>query len=165
MRGWSRPQLLAAVVGAVAVAVVIGVPTGLIANPIYTRMTAAPAWSYAVWAATSVLSGLLIATYVRRPAATRSPTRVSGRQHRIAASGGMSGMQQARRRSRGNEWRPQPLGAAATSPGRGVAGVVGLGAAAAPSERAGDVPTAGRIRCLAHRARRRSSTTPMNANR
>jgi lipoprotein-anchoring transpeptidase ErfK/SrfK len=76
IRSWSWPQWMAAVVGAVVVSAVLGVPTGLIATPFYIRMTAAPGWSYVVWLATSVLSGLLIATYVRRPSVTRSPTRV-----------------------------------------------------------------------------------------
>jgi hypothetical protein len=76
MRSWSWSQWIAAVVGAVVVSAVLGVPTGLIATPFYTRMTPAPTWGYVVWVATSVLSGLLIATYVRRPAAARSPTRV-----------------------------------------------------------------------------------------
>lgn len=64
---WSWTRIWVAVLGAILVAVVIGVPTGLIPSPFYIRMTAAPWWSYAVWLATALLSGPLIATYVRAP--------------------------------------------------------------------------------------------------
>jgi len=74
-RRLSWAQGLVAAVGALAVAVVVGVPTGLIATPFYTRMTPAPWWSYGVWTATAVLSGLLIATYVRRPFRSNTPSR------------------------------------------------------------------------------------------
>ena len=47
----------------------IGIPTGLLATPWYTRMTPPTWWSYLVWVATAVMSGLFIATYVRRPGA------------------------------------------------------------------------------------------------
>jgi hypothetical protein len=68
-------QGLVAAVGTLAVAVVVGVPTGLVATPFYARMTPAPWWSYWVWIATAVLSGLLIATYVRRPFRSKAPSR------------------------------------------------------------------------------------------
>jgi hypothetical protein len=50
----------------------VGLPTGVIANPFYTRMTPVPWWGYAVWLATAIVSGLLIATYVRGPATSRA---------------------------------------------------------------------------------------------
>ncbi|MEX0835593.1 MAG: hypothetical protein WD010_05850 [Nitriliruptor sp.] len=51
--------------GTVAVALLIGLPTELIPNPIFTRMVAAEWWNTPVLVASSVLSGLLLATYVR----------------------------------------------------------------------------------------------------
>lgn len=54
---------------AVAVALVIGIPTGIVETPWYTRMTPVLWWNYPVWAVSSVLTGALIATYVRQPAA------------------------------------------------------------------------------------------------
>ena len=66
LRRWSWLQWLAAAVSAVVVALIIGVPTGLVTTPFYTRMTPVPWWSYAVWVSTAVLSGLLMATYLRR---------------------------------------------------------------------------------------------------
>ncbi|WP_051660558.1 hypothetical protein [Mycolicibacterium aromaticivorans] len=75
MPRWSWKQWLAAVIGAVAVALVVGVPTGLLTTPLYTRMTPVPWWSYTVWIATAAMSGMLIATYVQRPQATPAATR------------------------------------------------------------------------------------------
>lgn len=50
---------------ALAVAVLIGVPTGVVETPWYTRMTPVLWWNYPVWALSSALSGALAATYVR----------------------------------------------------------------------------------------------------
>jgi hypothetical protein len=66
---------LVSTLGAVVVALVVGVPTGLVSTPFYTRMTPVTWWNYGVWITTAVLSGLLIATYVRRPVTTRAPSR------------------------------------------------------------------------------------------
>lgn len=69
---WPWTQWLVAGAGAIVVALIVGVPTGLVATPLYTRMTPVSWWSYGVWISTAVLSGLIIATYVHRPA--QSPT-------------------------------------------------------------------------------------------
>ena len=58
-------------VGALAafvVAVLIGVPTGIIETPWYHRMTPVLWWNYPVWTMSSLLTGALAATYVRNPA-------------------------------------------------------------------------------------------------
>jgi len=68
VRRWTGLQWLVALLGAAAVAVAMGIPSALIANPFFVRMIPAPWWSYAVWLATAALSGVLLATYVRRPA-------------------------------------------------------------------------------------------------
>jgi len=62
---WLRLAVAAA--GAAAVALAVGVPSALVANPLFVRMTPAPWWSYAIWVLTAVASGILVATYVRRP--------------------------------------------------------------------------------------------------
>ncbi|MFE9650389.1 hypothetical protein ACFYO0_41110 [Streptomyces sp. NPDC006365] len=65
MRTWpARRWLLAAAVTVIA-ALVIGVPTGVVPTPFYTRMTPVLWWNYPVWLVSSVLEGLLVATYVR----------------------------------------------------------------------------------------------------
>ncbi|MEV6110594.1 hypothetical protein AB0M28_38730 [Streptomyces sp. NPDC051940] len=65
MRMWTLRHWLAALGVALVAGVAIGVPTGVISTPLYTRMTPVLWWNYPVWAVTSVLEGLLIATYVR----------------------------------------------------------------------------------------------------
>lgn len=55
----------AALVGAATSAVVVGVPTVVIPNPVFGRALPVTWWSYPVLFAVSALSGLLIATYVR----------------------------------------------------------------------------------------------------
>lgn len=78
---FTRRQWLVALTSATAVALVTGLPTDLVPNPFYRRMTPILWWNYPVWAATAVLAGLVTATYVRR-----QPGRpVAG----AAASGGL----------------------------------------------------------------------------
>lgn len=54
-------------------AVVVGVPTGVISTPFYTRMTPVLWWNYPVWLATAILSGLIMATYVRSTLPAKAP--------------------------------------------------------------------------------------------
>lgn len=69
-------QLGVAVVVAAVVAVAVGVPSAVLANPFFVRMTPVPWWSFAVWALTALLSGVLAATYVnRRASASAAPGR------------------------------------------------------------------------------------------
>ena len=65
--GWPPRRWLAASVGAVVTALVVGTPTGIVPSPFYTRMTPVLWWNYPVWLATAVLGGLILATYVRTP--------------------------------------------------------------------------------------------------
>ncbi|MFF7642885.1 hypothetical protein [Streptomyces canus] len=65
MRTWPLRRWLVAAAVTVLAALVIGVPTGVIPTPFYTRMTPVLWWNYPVWAISSVLEGLLVATYVR----------------------------------------------------------------------------------------------------
>lgn len=59
------------------VALVLGVPTAVIDNPVFGRAIAPTAWSTPVLVATAVLGGLLVGTYVAAPSALeRRPTRV-----------------------------------------------------------------------------------------
>ncbi|MDK9500931.1 hypothetical protein QEZ40_006961 [Streptomyces katrae] len=65
MRTWTTGRWAVAASVAVLAAIVIGVPTGVIPSPFYTRMTPVLWWNYPVWLMSSVLEGLLVATYVR----------------------------------------------------------------------------------------------------
>ncbi len=62
---WSPRRWMAAGVGALVTALVIGVPTDVIPNRVFGRTVAVAAWAYPVLVATAVLGGLLFATYVR----------------------------------------------------------------------------------------------------
>lgn len=66
LRGWTRRQYLAAAGFSVGFALLIGYPTVLIPNPVFSREIPVVAWNYPVWIATSILAGMLAATYVRR---------------------------------------------------------------------------------------------------
>lgn len=62
---WSPRRWFAAMAGALVTALVIGLPTDVIPNPVFGRPVAVTSWAYPVLAVTAVLSGLLFATYVR----------------------------------------------------------------------------------------------------
>lgn len=53
---------------AIFAALAIGIPTGIIETPWYHRMTPVLWWNYPVWALSALLTGALVATYVRDPA-------------------------------------------------------------------------------------------------
>lgn len=60
------PTLLgAAALGAIPVALALGLPTDIVPNPWFTRMTPIYADQYVWWAGTSLLTGALLATYLR----------------------------------------------------------------------------------------------------
>ena len=59
-----RAWVLAAA-GTLATAVAIGVPTEIIGNPWFARMTPVRSQDYVVWAATALLAGLIAGTFVR----------------------------------------------------------------------------------------------------
>lgn len=71
LSAWTPRQTVAATIFTVAFAVLIGVPTVLIPNPVFGREIPVVAWNYPVWIVTSVLAGMLAATYVR-PAKART---------------------------------------------------------------------------------------------
>lgn len=62
------PRFLAtALISAAALALASAIPTDIIDNPWFTRMTPVYADQYAYWIATSLLAGVLVATYVGLP--------------------------------------------------------------------------------------------------
>lgn len=64
---WPARRFAVALLAAGATVLVIGVPTALIPNPVFGREIAPTSWAWPSLIATAVLSGLLIATYVRNP--------------------------------------------------------------------------------------------------
>jgi hypothetical protein len=55
--------VLLSAVGAVMCAVLLGIPTAIIPNPVFDRIIDAGASNYFFWASTSVVTGALLATY------------------------------------------------------------------------------------------------------
>lgn len=62
---WTRRQIAVALFSGLAVFGVIGVATMLIPNPIFGRDIPPVWWNYPVLVVTAILSGMLIATYVK----------------------------------------------------------------------------------------------------
>jgi hypothetical protein len=71
LAGWSARHWAVAVVAAAAAALALGLPTDVVPNPLYTRMTPVQWWNYPVLVASVLLIGLTAGTYVRDPAAGR----------------------------------------------------------------------------------------------
>lgn len=55
--------LVLALAGTIVNALVLGIPTAVIPNPVFHRVIAAGASNYFFWASTSIVTGALLATY------------------------------------------------------------------------------------------------------
>jgi hypothetical protein len=66
LRRWHARQFLVAAAAGAAIALLIGLPTDVIPNPVFGRPVPVTWWSYPTLIVTSVLGGLLAGTYVRR---------------------------------------------------------------------------------------------------
>jgi hypothetical protein len=90
--GWTVRQRLAAVGFSVTFALLIGIPTVLIPNPVFGRQVPVHAWSYPVWIASSILAGMLAATYLRPPggvAPAMQPNQTGDAPSRWGMAGGL----------------------------------------------------------------------------
>lgn len=67
-------RLAVGLASALVTALVIGIPTGVIETSWYHRMTPVLWWNYPVWVVSSLLTGALVATYVRDPELEVPPT-------------------------------------------------------------------------------------------
>lgn len=65
MRSWGRRRWLVAVGATVATTVAVAVPTDLIDTPVFGREVPPTWWSWPALLVSAVLTGLLVATYVR----------------------------------------------------------------------------------------------------
>ncbi len=63
LRGWTTSRWLIAFGSSILTALIISLPTAVIKNPIFGREISVTAWSVPVIVITSILSGLLFATY------------------------------------------------------------------------------------------------------
>lgn len=84
LRGWSARRWGAAAAAALVTFFVIGLPTDVIPNPVFGRPVPVTWWSLPVLIVTSLLAGLLFATYVREP----GDTLVADRPARTGGIGG-----------------------------------------------------------------------------
>lgn len=64
LREWPGIRWVVTVFTALFTFLLIGIPTDIVPNPIFGREIAVTSWSLSVLVATSILSGLLLATYV-----------------------------------------------------------------------------------------------------
>lgn len=62
---WTSRRWIIAVVTSVVTYIVIAIPTAIIKNPIFGREVGVTSWSIPVLVITSILSGLLFATYIK----------------------------------------------------------------------------------------------------
>lgn len=69
LAAWEPRRRAVALAGAVATALAVGVPTDVVPNPLFGRSVPVLWWNYPVLAVTAVLGGIVLATYVRVPAA------------------------------------------------------------------------------------------------
>lgn len=68
LSGWPARRWFAALGTAVATYVMVAIPTVLIPNPWFAREIPVTPWAQPVLIITAILTGLLVATYVARPA-------------------------------------------------------------------------------------------------
>jgi hypothetical protein len=66
--GWSLRRWLAAATAAVAFALLVAIPTDLVDTPVFGREIPPTWWAWPALVVSSVLGGLLVATYVAGPA-------------------------------------------------------------------------------------------------
>jgi hypothetical protein len=75
---WPARRWLAGAAAAAVFAVAAGAPTDVIPNPLFDRMTPVQWWSYPILAATALLGGLVMASYLRAPAQPAGLSRTAG---------------------------------------------------------------------------------------
>lgn len=73
VRGW-----VAALLGAAATLVLIGIPTELIANPIFARQIPARPQDYVIWVLSAILGGLIVGTFAIAPTSDQEGKAAAG---------------------------------------------------------------------------------------
>lgn len=81
---WPAKRWIVASLVALGTALLIGIPTAIIDNPVFGRAVAPADWSIPILVVTAILSGLLGATYVRIEAAMSEE-----RSFKIGGAGGL----------------------------------------------------------------------------
>lgn len=85
---WPARRWLVAVLAGVGTFAMLGLATAVVANPVFGRSIAPTPWAMEVLVATSILTGLLTATYVRRDGGGLAPQGADDRPARGGLIGG-----------------------------------------------------------------------------
>lgn len=89
LRSWNRQRWTVAVLAGVAAYFLMGLPTAVIDNPVFGRAVAVTPWSTPVLIVSSVLVGLIMATYVNPLHALDDRQMPVDRQVKISGIGGL----------------------------------------------------------------------------
>ena len=89
MGTWPARRWWVAAAVALGFGLVIAIPTALIDNPLFTRMIPPTWWAWPALIVSSVLAGLLVATYVARPGSDGPDQPDQARARRGGAVGGV----------------------------------------------------------------------------
>lgn len=139
LRAWPARRWLLAGLAAPAGAVVLGVPTGVIPTPLYTRMTPVRWWNYPVLAISAALLGLTAATYLRSLVheGEHSGTVATGGRllAAVAVRHRLPGLQQARGPRHRGQRRAALVRAGPANPRRRLAGLARRRAVDPPADR------------------------------
>ncbi|MFD7651912.1 hypothetical protein ACFV5M_30345 [Streptomyces albidoflavus] len=87
LRTWRARQWAVAALGALATALVVGVPTDVVPTPLFSRAVPVQWWNYPALSVTAVLTGVTLSTYVRQP--RRGERSTAGDGSRTGAVGGL----------------------------------------------------------------------------
>jgi hypothetical protein len=74
LRAWSIRRWITVAVSAIITGLVISIPTAVLENSVFGREIAVTSWSVPVIVVTSILSGLLFATYIKNDSANTEDT-------------------------------------------------------------------------------------------
>ncbi len=72
--------------GALATAVLVGVPTAVVPNPVFGRSVPVQWWNYPALVVTALLAGIVLSTYVQQPSEAATTDREGSR---LGALGGV----------------------------------------------------------------------------
>jgi H+/Cl- antiporter ClcA len=91
LQQWTIRRWTIAAVAALAVTLLVGLPTDVIPNPVFGRPVDVTWWSYPVLVVTGLLGGLLAATYVRDDRFVAADE-LTDTEQRVARTGGFAGL-------------------------------------------------------------------------
>ena len=88
LRMWSARRWRVAVLGGIATAILVALPTAVIPNPVFGRAIEVTWWSYPVVILTGILGGLLLATYVKEPGLAEDEPAEEAKASKLGLAGG-----------------------------------------------------------------------------